>query len=235
MSARAARFGLEGRNAAPRCPGCRCARWRLRRQSLARRATSRSGSSLTAGPTPPAARVRCGLGWRRAPCDTPPAAEPRCQLPGSGPGTPVQPLAGSVKHRAGLVGLVAHGDDRIESLIEVAVQRFAFLGRDVDAQLRHGADRQRPNLRCLGARRMDLESIAAQGSQQAFGHLTAGRIMGAQKQNPDRLRLVNHRQLQLQPRCAGRRLRSHWSAAARMATAREVRPVPRLLQDTAPR
>ena len=77
---------------------------------------------------------------------------------------PVQALPGAEEDRAGLIGLVAHRDHRVERLVEVAIERLALLARDVDAELRHGADRQRPHVRGLGARGERLEAIAAEST-----------------------------------------------------------------------
>jgi hypothetical protein len=96
---------------------------------------------------------------------------------------PVPPLLGAEEHGAGRVGLVAHGDDQVERLVEVALERLALLAGDVDAQLGHGADRERAHLGRLGARRQRLEALVTECPQQPLGNLRASGVVGTQEQD----------------------------------------------------
>jgi len=58
---------------------------------------------------------------------------------------PVHTLSGAVEYRARLIGLIAHGDHLVELLVEVAIDDFALLARDINPKLRHGSDRKRAN------------------------------------------------------------------------------------------
>src|SRR5438105_1264298 len=62
---------------------------------------------------------------------------------------PVEALPGPEEHRAGFVGLVAHGDHLVEWLVEVPLEGLALLSRDVDAELSHRPDRKRMHARRL--------------------------------------------------------------------------------------
>ena len=83
-----------------------------------------------------------------------------------------------------LGGLVADGDHGVEWLPEIPIERLALLGRDVDAQLPHRSNRQRPDVGRFGSGREHLESVVSQMAQQPLGHLTARRVVGAEKQHP---------------------------------------------------
>ena len=92
----------------------------------------------------------------------------------------VQALTSSWEDRTGLVRVVAHGDDEIQGLSKVEIQRLRFLGGDIYPDLGHDRDRLRPDTRRLGTRAERLEAVP--------GHLGAGRVVGAQEENTPALR-----------------------------------------------
>ena len=87
--------------------------------------------------------------------------------------TPVQPLPGAKEDWAGLVGLVADGDHLIERRVDVALQRLARLPCDIDADLLHCSDGERPYVRRLSTGRVRLEPVTAELTQQALGYLAS--------------------------------------------------------------
>src|SRR6266545_6863050 len=97
---------------------------------------------------------------------------------------PVQAFPRAEEHRARLIGLIADSDDFVEWLVKIAVERLALVPCNLDAQLGHRLNGQRPNARRLGPRRKRLEAVAAQTAQQPFRHLAARRVVGAQEQHP---------------------------------------------------
>jgi hypothetical protein len=56
---------------------------------------------------------------------------------------------------------------------------------DVDPALSHRLDRQRMHSLALGARALHVEALTSHGTQEPFGHLTAGGVVGADEQNPE--------------------------------------------------
>jgi hypothetical protein len=70
-----------------------------------------------------------------------------------------------------------------ERLVEESIERLAFLAGDVDAELLHSADCQRPHARCFSAGREHLEAVTAELAQQTFGHLAPGRVVRAQEEH----------------------------------------------------
>src|SRR4029079_18387490 len=93
---------------------------------------------------------------------------------------PMDPRAGSREVRAGLAPVVARRDGIVERLARERRHGLAVLAPDVDAELSHRLDRERPHLGGLRPRAVGLEAVAAEGAQQALGHLRAGTVVGAQ-------------------------------------------------------
>jgi hypothetical protein len=85
----------------------------------------------------------------------------------------VQAFPGAEEHGTRFVDLVAHSDDGIQRLVEVALERLALLTRDDATEFVHCSDRQRPHARRLGTSRERLEAVSDELTQQALCYLTA--------------------------------------------------------------
>lgn len=97
--------------------------------------------------------------------------------------TVVDALSGAGEDGAGFAGVVADGDDVVEMLAGEFVDRFRAVLRDIDADLAqdfHGKTIQSNRVRA-GAK--DFEAIPSQVAQDAFCHLAAGGIAGAEDQD----------------------------------------------------
>ena len=54
---------------------------------------------------------------------------------------------------------------------------------EIDAGLCHGADGERVHARDLGSGAGDLEPVSRQRAEKALGHLAAGRVVRAEKED----------------------------------------------------
>jgi len=94
--------------------------------------------------------------------------------------TPMQLVGGAREGRAGVAGVVAHGDDTIEWFARRFLQRLRVVPGDVDADFPHGVDGQRMHIAGgLGPGAEDIEVVATQFSEPTLGHLTPAGIAGA--------------------------------------------------------
>ena len=87
--------------------------------------------------------------------------------------SPVQRVRGSREHRAGRAGAIADRDDVVERLVQELGDRLAAGGTPVDAGLLDDPERERVDPGHLGARRKDLEVIAAIPLEQRLGDLAS--------------------------------------------------------------
>jgi hypothetical protein len=71
----------------------------------------------------------------------------------------------------------------IPGLLHELVDDLRCVSADIDADVGHGMYRERVNACCLGPGAGDLESISRQRAQKALGHLAAGRIVRAEKED----------------------------------------------------
>ena len=97
--------------------------------------------------------------------------------------TPVDASCFAGKHRAVLRGVVADRDDKIERRAEKLVERFGTMGGYVDADLGHDGYSLWANKTRYGSGAFNFVFIARDVTQDAFGHLAAGRISGAEDQD----------------------------------------------------
>jgi hypothetical protein len=95
----------------------------------------------------------------------------------------VKALNGAGEYRAGFVGVAADRDDVIEVLAYKLIHRFRPVSGDVDPDFRHHLDGLRANARRPGAGGEYLETVSGFMAQQAFRHLAAGGISGAEYQH----------------------------------------------------
>src|ERR1035437_3193379 len=96
---------------------------------------------------------------------------------------PVEALRFSGEYRADFVGVVADGDDVIELLTQEFVDGLGAMAGDVDAELLHDGDGFGAHFRGLRAGGKDIKATARFVTPQAFGHLAAGGVTGAQNQD----------------------------------------------------
>jgi hypothetical protein len=96
---------------------------------------------------------------------------------------PVKAPRGAGEYRAGFVGVAADRDDVIEGLPYKLIHRFRPVGGNVDSDFRHRRDGFGTNVRRFGAGREHLEPVSSFMAQQAFRHLAAGGISGAEYQH----------------------------------------------------
>ena len=90
--------------------------------------------------------------------------------------------------RAGLASVIADREHEIERLVREFVHVLGAVAGDVDPELRHHGDGFRPHAARAGSGAENLEAIAGVVTQQAFRHLAAGGVSGAQ--NEDALLVV---------------------------------------------
>jgi hypothetical protein len=72
----------------------------------------------------------------------------------------VDSLFRAEKHWAPFLGLIADGDDFVEGLVQISLQRLAFLGADINTELGHGTNRQWPYEGRFSPSRERLEAVA---------------------------------------------------------------------------
>lgn len=114
------------------------------------------------------------------------------------------------KDWAGFVSRIADGDDEVEidaeglrdalvydlvyALVDVwfdalvdalfnILWAFGRVGRDIDADFRHGTDREHIHAMRIGPGGIRVEAISAKGAGKSLGHLAATRIARAQKED----------------------------------------------------
>src|SRR5215510_4462494 len=103
----------------------------------------------------------------------------------------------SGKGWAMLVGVIADSDYVIEVLAEKFIDRLRSVMGDVDVEFTHRTNRLGTNKGGYGARARNLKAISGHRPQQPFGHLTARRVAGAEKENT---LLLTHFELLCGPR-----------------------------------
>ena len=96
---------------------------------------------------------------------------------------PVKAPGGAGKYRAGFIGVAADRDDVIEGLGYKLIHRFRPVLRNVNPDFGHRLDGLRANVRRFGAGGKYLETVSSFVAQQAFRHLAAGGISGAEYQH----------------------------------------------------
>src|ERR687897_2230034 len=82
------------------------------------------------------------------------------------PKRPVQAVFRAGEGGAGLVGVIADGDDVVEGFAQVALQGLGLLPGDVCAELRHRLYGLRPDEGGLRTRAHDLEAVAREMPQE---------------------------------------------------------------------
>ena len=91
---------------------------------------------------------------------------------------PVQPFCSAGEYRAGLVGVIANRDHKIEVFSQQGIQMFGLVFRNIDADLRHDHDGIRMDASWFRAGAEGLPLLPVYGTEQTFGHLRAAGIMG---------------------------------------------------------
>lgn len=89
---------------------------------------------------------------------------------------------------AGLLGVVADGEDVVEGLVGELVDGFGAVAGKVDAKFGHDADGFRPDEGGSGPGAFDREDVAVVMTEEALGHLAAGGVRGAEDEDA----LVTH-------------------------------------------
>src|SRR3990172_8203371 len=107
----------------------------------------------------------------------------RSRGPGGVVEAPVDSLRLRREGRAPLVGAIADRDDVIPGLAQEAVEGLGRMPREADPDLLHRPDRRGVDAWGLGARAGDLEPVAGHVAEKALGHLTPGRVMGAEEED----------------------------------------------------
>jgi len=97
----------------------------------------------------------------------------------------VDQLRSSGEDRTRLAGVVAHGHHIVEFLPGEFVQVLRTLSADVDPLLGHRGNRQRVDPRRHGSCAVNLDLPSSQVTEDAFRHLRARTVVGAEKENPD--------------------------------------------------
>ena len=96
---------------------------------------------------------------------------------------PVKAPGGAGEYRAGFIGVAADRNHVVEVSPYKLIYRFRPVGGNVNADFRHRLDSLRANVRRPGAGREYLEAVPSFVAQQAFRHLAAGGISGAEYQH----------------------------------------------------
>lgn len=97
---------------------------------------------------------------------------------------PVMSIELAGKHRAGLVGIAANGDDGFDLLFQKFVHVLGAMFRDVDANLGHHANGERMDVAggfASGA--LHIEDVPGSRAQDSLGQMAAAGIAGAKDEN----------------------------------------------------
>jgi len=92
-------------------------------------------------------------------------------------------LFGPGKEGAGLAGMVADGDDRIEGDVAQLVKVFRAVAGDIDPGLGHDLDGDWVETMNFDPGGPDFDPVALEGPGPAFGHLAAAGVAGAEKED----------------------------------------------------
>ena len=95
----------------------------------------------------------------------------------------MEALCNGRKDGATLPGVVANGDDAIESLPGEVVHGFRPVARDIDPNFTHGGNGFRTHVAGLGAGARNRKRRATIVPKQAFRHLAARGVSRAENQN----------------------------------------------------
>lgn len=83
----------------------------------------------------------------------------------------------SRKHRAGLVRISAHRDDRLHFALEKLIHMLRPMPRNIDSDFTHHPDRHRMHItRRLRPRALHIKDIPGHGSQNSLRQMTAAGI-----------------------------------------------------------
>jgi hypothetical protein len=94
------------------------------------------------------------------------------------------------ENRADLIGLAADGDDGLDISPEKFIEMLRAMRRDVDARLVHRLDSEWMHVaRGLRSGAGDIDQVAGEFAQPAFGEMTAARIARAEDEDE---RFVRH-------------------------------------------
>jgi hypothetical protein len=85
---------------------------------------------------------------------------------------------------ASLVGVTAYGDDGVHIAAEEIVHVFRGVRADVDADFRHGFDGEGVDVAgWFGTGAVHVEEVAAGSTEEAFGHVAAAGVAGAENED----------------------------------------------------
>jgi hypothetical protein len=88
------------------------------------------------------------------------------------------------KDRAGDVSVAADGDNGLDVLTDKLIEMLGAVMADIDADFLHHPHSQRVHMACrIAAGTLHIKLIATGGAQNAFSHMAATAIPGAENQH----------------------------------------------------
>jgi hypothetical protein len=98
--------------------------------------------------------------------------------------SPVEAIYLTGEHRAGLVGIAADGDHRIDVACQELLEVLRGVARDINPDLLQDFDGLGVDIaRRFGARTGDFDEIACGGPEDAFGKVAAAGIASAEDED----------------------------------------------------